>query len=218
MPGRSFKSVLVSCQADTAARAVSKKMTMSRRALTVIMGRPLGGNSKDLRVSILLQNALPQLLIKLKGLLRETSPIEEGCFVLIAIWLCRDSDANEERLDVEDFEGHDEEGYGQEAQENDAAAFHDMFEGEGELADLMAEYRDALPDDERLWPNSFSKIKDLDMDKAELKKKFPHFPGKAAATEITVNEGACPSLCLKGGAIFGRYTGDLCAAFSHHSA
>lgn len=218
VPGRYEESALLSCQAGTAGKMMSKKMTMLRRALTVMLGRTLGENVADLRARILLQNTLPQMLIRTTGLLPGICLIEEGYFVLIAIWLCRESDANEERFEVEGFEGHAEEGYGQEAQENDATAFHDMFEGEGELADLMVEGRDALPDDEKLWPNSFSKIKDLDMDKAELKKKFPLFPGRAAATEITVNEGAAPHFASKGGTMFCRYTRDLLAAFLHHTA
>lgn len=45
-------------------------------------------------------------------------------------------------------------------------------------------------DERRPEPDSFSRIGDLDMDDAELKQRFPDFPGKALATEIVVNEGA----------------------------
>ena len=44
-------------------------------------------------------------------------------------------------------------------------------------------------------PDSFSRVHNLDRDDAELKKEYPQFPGKAAAIEITVNEGALPESC-----------------------
>ena len=44
-------------------------------------------------------------------------------------------------------------------------------------------------------PDSFSRVHNLDRDDAALKEKYPQFPGKAAATEITVNEGARPESC-----------------------
>lgn len=68
--------------------------------------------------------------------------------------------------------------------------FFGLTHGDGEWAEEMAEKTAALPDEEKSWPNSFSKIRDLDADDAGLKDKFPLFPGKAAAREITVREGA----------------------------
>ena len=73
---------------------------------------------------------------------------------------------------------------------NEDTPFSGLTHGDGEWADEMAEKTAALPLEERSWPPSFSKIRDLDVDDAELKQKFPLFPGKALARDITVNEGA----------------------------
>ena len=65
-----------------------------------------------------------------------------------------------------------------------------MCHGDEEWADEMAQKTAALPDEEKSWPHSFSRIRDLDMDNAELKRKFPLFPGLASAVEINVSDGA----------------------------
>ncbi len=72
-----------------------------------------------------------------------------------------------------------------------------QFHGDGDWAEEQAEKVVALPDEEKSWPDSFSKIRDLDMGDADLKRKFPLFPGKAAAREIMVTEGMyLPTLWL----------------------
>lgn len=68
--------------------------------------------------------------------------------------------------------------------------FSGVLHEDGEQADEMSKKTAALPGKKRSWPDSFSRIRDLDMDDAELKRKFPLFPGKASAREIIVSEGA----------------------------
>ena len=81
-------------------------------------------------------------------------------------------------------------GGGQSYTSSEDMPFSGLFHGDGEWADEMAEKTAALPDEEKSWPDSFSKIRDLDMDDAELKEKFPLFPGTASAVEINVSDGA----------------------------
>ncbi len=84
----------------------------------------------------------------------------------------------------------DPSGPGEFYEDTGAWPFSGHFHGDGEWAEEQAEKIAALPDEEKSWPDSFSKIRDLDMGDAELKRKFPLFPGKAAAREILVGEGA----------------------------
>ena len=77
--------------------------------------------------------------------------------------------------------------------------FSGLTHGDGEWAEEMAQKTAVLPEEEKSWPDSFSQIRDLDAGNAELKEKFPLFPGKAAAREIHVGEGAIsPASCSSG--------------------